>query len=255
VVYLARTAGEYMLEARRRLRPEEVHEKARNQLVTAVDVETERFLSHGLTSLLPGSTVMGEELHPEAVTEGLMWVVDPIDGTTNYIHGVPFYCISIALLDEGRTVLGVVYDPVHEEAFYASEGRDGAFVNEAPIRVSATKTLEAALITTGFPFADFSLIDVYTEVLKHLMRTTQGLRRPGSAALDLVHTAAGRMDGFYEYGLSPWDVAAGAYIVQKAGGRVSDFSGGDNFLFGREIVAGNPAIHTALLDVLRRFLG
>ncbi len=243
-----------MQHVRRQWRGVEIRQKARNQLVTKVDVETERFLTHGLMSLVPDSMVMGEELHPENVKGKWLWVVDPVDGTTNYVHGVPFYCVSIALMKEGQVVLGVVHDPVHQESFYASEGVDGAFLNDRPMQVSKAQRLEESLITTGFPFADFSLVDIYTEILKDLMQRTRGLRRPGSAALDLVHVAAGRMDGFYEYGLSPWDVAAGAYIVRKAGGAVSDFSGGKNYLFGREIVAGNPAIHAHLLEVIQSHL-
>ncbi len=254
VLPLVRNAGAYMQWVRRRLAADHIQEKQRNHLVTLADVEVERFLINGLRSIAPSSRFLGEETQHDPLTDAPTWIIDPIDGTTNYVQHIPFYCISVALAVDRRVVLGVVHDPVHDETFHASEAQPGAFLNHRPISVSTTSKIESAVITTGFPFSDFSLIETYSRILQELMRRTRALRRPGSAALDLVGVAAGRMDGFYEYGLSPWDVAAGAYLVRKAGGRVSDFQGGDDYLFGRQIAAGNPTVHRQLLEIIQRHL-
>jgi len=254
IIPLARNAGAFIQWAREQLHRSHIHEKERNQLVTLADVEVENFLVEGLRALLPNSRFLAEETHHTQLSDTPTWIIDPIDGTTNYIQRLPFYCISIALMVNQQIVLGIIHDPIHNETFHASEAHDKAFLNGQPIQVSHTSSMEESVITTGFPFSDFSLIDTYTAILKELMQQTRALRRPGSAALDLAYTACGRMDGFYEYGLSPWDVAAGAYLVLKAGGKVSDFHGTHNYLFGREIVAGPPTIHGELLRTIQHHL-
>ena len=169
------------------------------------------------------------------------WIVDPLDGTTNFIHGILCYAVSIALEHNGKIILGVVYEVSRDECFYAVSG-GGAFLNQKPIHVSQNKTLKDCLIATGFPIYNFERINPYLKTLEHLMRNTHGIRRIGAAAADLCYLACGRVDAYYEYNLKPWDVAAGALIVIEAGGKVSDFSDGENWLFGQEVIAANSSV-------------
>ena len=178
------------------------------------------------------------------------WIIDPIDGTTNFVHGVPLFCISIALAFKNEVILGVIYNPMTEELFSAYKD-GGAFLNGHPIQVSKAEKLEDSLIATGFPYDDFDREKQYLEILQKLMHQSRGIRRLGSAAIDLAYVADGRFDAFYEYGLNPWDVAAGICIVKEAGGNVCDFKGGDNMLFGEEIIATNGKIDHELIDLIK----
>ena len=181
------------------------------------------------------------------------WVVDPLDGTTNFIHRVPVFAVSIALLDGDKPVLGVVHEANLNECFSAWEDAP-ALLNGNEICVSPISTMDKALLATGFPYYDYGKLDAYLEVFKYFMQHTSGLRRLGSAATDLAYVACGRFEGFYEYGLHPWDVAAGAFIVQQAGGKVTDFHGGNNYIFGAEMLASNKTLHSPMQEALKRFI-
>lgn len=181
-----------------------------------------------------------------------MWIIDPLDGTTNFIHSLPVYSISVALTDRDERLIGVVYEINQKECFYAWKGGQ-ACLNGSVIHASKTETLNDSLLATGFPYTDYGRMDHYLQLLGYLLQNSRGLRRFGSAAVDLAYVACGRFDGFYEYGLNPWDVAAGSLIVERAGGRVTDFSGKGNFIYGKEIIAANPLVCNALLHALRKY--
>jgi len=206
----------------------------------------------GLKGILPGSGFLVEEHTVEDAHEEYTWIIDPLDGTTNFIHRLPAFSISVALMQHDRIVMGTVLDVKADECFYAWKG-SSASMNGNEIRVSGRNKLEESLLATGFPYNDFSRQEEFVNMLSYLMRHTRGIRRFGSAAIDLAWVACGRFDGFWEYSLKPWDVAAGSFIVQQAGGIVSDFKGGHDFIHGREIVCGNPAVYPELLGVIRRY--
>jgi myo-inositol-1(or 4)-monophosphatase len=241
--------GQYMAAEQQKLRPGQVEIKALNSLVSYVDKTAEEKLVVALAQMLPGSTFLTEENTVEQGNGEWQWIIDPLDGTTNFIHGLPVYGISIALRHRDEIVLGVVHAPALRETFTALKGK-GAALNGRQIHVSANEKLSDSLLATGFPYYDFDRLEQYIKSLQHFITQTRGLRRMGSAAIDLCFTACGRFDGFFEYSLSPWDVAAGGLIVQEAGGMVYDFQGGDEWLFGKEIIAGNAAIVRALADQL-----
>lgn len=224
--------------------------KGLNQLVTDVDVATERFLVDKLSELLPGSSFIAEENTGTQSDAEYQWIIDPIDGTTNFVHQIPVYSISVALQQNGKTIAGFVYELNRDEMFHANAS--GAWVNEKPISVTTTEVMSDTLVATGFPYYTFEHVPNYLEVLAYCMKNTRGIRRLGSAAVDLAYVACGRFDGFFEIGLSPWDVAAGAYIVQQAGGKVTDFKGENDFIFGGEIIAGNPAITDQLGNIIQQ---
>lgn len=250
---VARKAGAFIMAERKHFTSGKVEVKGRNDFVSYVDKGAERIIVDGLKTLLPEAGFIAEE-GTEARSEArYRWVVDPLDGTTNFIHGMPFFAVSIALIDGNDPVVGVVYELNRDEMFTAWKG-GGAWLNGQRIRVSATPDVASSLIGTGFPYYDYARLDGYLELFRHLMQFSRGIRRPGSAATDLAYVACGRFDAFYEYGLSPWDVAAGILLVTEAGGTVSDFSGTADFLFGREIVSGNPQVQTELLALVGRFL-
>ena len=241
VVDISREMGNFLRREIERLKEEDIEVKSLNNFVTYIDKETEERLVKALGELLPQAGFIAEEKDYGKLSNEYNWIIDPLDGTTNYIHGVPAYCISIALQYKKEIVIGVIHEPNLNETFYAWQG-SGAFLNGEKISVSTKKRLKESLIATGFPYHDYSQMENYMKTFHYLMRHSHGVRRLGSAALDLAYVACGRYDGFYEYGLSPWDVAAGSLIVQQAGGEVSDFSGGDNFIFGKEIVSSNGNI-------------
>jgi myo-inositol-1(or 4)-monophosphatase len=199
-------------------------------------------LVHGLGKLLPGSGFIAEEGTSDIRGEVNNWIIDPIDGTTNFIHGSPPYAISVALMNANQIVMGIVYEIVAEECFYSYAGSP-AFLNGKEIQVSEQATIADSLIATGFPYSYFDRLEPFMKTLDYFFINSHGVRRLGSAATDLAYVACGRYDAFYEYNLKPWDVAAGAFIIQQAGGVVADFSGGDNFLFGREVVASNKLVY------------
>ena len=226
--------------------------KERNHLVSYVDKQSEQLLIDSLSKIVPQAAFLVEEATVAHEKKGWQWIIDPLDGTTNFLHSLPFFSISVALQHQGKTVLGIVHSIMQNELFY-SFGQQKAFMNNQRIQVSPTSLLEDALLATGFPYYDFEHIDAYLAMIKPLMLKTRGLRRFGSAALDLAYVACGRFDGYFEYSLSPWDVAAGAFIVQQAGGQVGDFSNGNNYIFGKEIVAGNPNIYNYLIESTNNF--
>ena len=229
--------------------PEAVESKSLNSLVSYVDKTSEEQLVTGLQHILPEGRFLTEEGTVVAQTGTWQWIVDPLDGTTNYLHGLPCYSISVALQYQQRTVLGIVHEVSRDECFYAWSG-SGLLVNDTPAQVSLTAKMSDSLIATGFPYYDFDRQDDYLHILAQLMTQTRGIRRFGSAAVDLAWVACGRFDAFFEYSLHPWDVAAGAFLVQEAGGRVGDFRGGDRYIHGREILATNPSLWTAILDLI-----
>jgi myo-inositol-1(or 4)-monophosphatase len=242
--------GEFQLTEQSKLSEIKVIEKSQNQLVSYVDIESEKRLVKGLLELTPTAGFLGEEGTSTLQNNDLYWIIDPIDGTTNFLFGHSKFCISIALYADAKPVYGAVYVPAEKELFHADSS--GAYLNGKPIHVAQRSHLSESLMATGFPYYNFKGLNGYIEVLKTLMQSTQGLRRMGSAAIDLVYTAAGRFDGFFELNLQPWDVAGGAYIVQQAGGVVTDFSGEDDFVFGTSIIAANENIHQLLSEIIAK---
>ncbi|MCC7231928.1 MAG: inositol monophosphatase [Bacteroidia bacterium] len=219
-----------------------IEKKGHNDLVSYVDKEAEKKIVSGLTGLVAGAGFITEEKTSFRKADRYNWIIDPLDGTTNFIHGLPCYCISIALLEDSTPVIGVVHELNADECFYSVKG-GGTFLNGNKVGVSRIADLNDSLIATGFPYHDYSRMKSYMQVFDYCMRNTHGVRRLGSAAADLAYVACGRFEAFYEYGLNPWDVAAGALLVEEAGGRVTDFSEGDNYIFGTEILAANTFIH------------
>lgn len=225
-----------------------VEKKGFNDLVSYVDKSAEQMLVDGLRKILPEAGFIAEEGTASNNSEDLLWIIDPLDGTTNFTHGLPVFSISVALMHLNELVLGIVYEVNRKEMFMAIRG-EGATCNGRRIRVSPKTDLQDSLIATGFPYYDFNRTDTYLEILKSFMQGTHGVRRLGSAAVDLAYVACGRFEGFYEYNLNAWDVAAGILLVQEAGGVVSDFSGGDDYLFGREIIAA-CRVHGAMQSII-----
>lgn len=222
-----------------------------NNLVSYVDKEAEKKLVQALRKIFPQAGFITEEDTVEqATTAEYQWVIDPLDGTTNFLHSLPVYAISVGLVAHKQVVLGVVHDIVHRESFHAIAD-DDAYCNEKKISVSSAPSLSESLLATGFPYYHFDKTEAYLDIIKLFLDKTHGIRRLGSAAMDLAYVASGRLDGFFEYNLNPWDVAAGTFVVQQAGGKVTDFSGGDNFLFGGELCASCGDIHPEMLQVIR----
>jgi myo-inositol-1(or 4)-monophosphatase len=229
-----------------------VRAKQDNDFVSEVDHAAEQAIIDTLLTAYPQHAILAEESGQAGDSE-FQWIIDPLDGTTNFLHGFPQYAISIALVVKGQLDQAVVYDPTRNELFTASKGA-GAFLNDRRIRVSKRVKLAEALIGTGFPYRDFTHLDAYTGMFRDLVQKTSGLRRPGSAAIDLAWVAAGRTDGFFEIGLNPWDIAAGCLLIKEAGGLVSDFTGEDGYLKSGHIVAGSPKVFAQLLQTLQPHL-
>ena len=229
----------------------EVKAKNKNDFVTQVDKAAEQAIIGVIHTAYPDHSILAEESGdtPGARAE-YRWVIDPLDGTTNYIHGFPQYCVSVALEHRGVPTHGVVYDPGKNELFTASRGR-GAFLDDRRMRVSKCTRLQDALVGTGFPYKEVSRLDLYMRQLRTMMTSSAGVRRAGAAALDLAYVAAGRLDAFWEMGLSRWDMAAGALLIQEAGGMVADLQGGADFLDRGEIAAATPKVLPELLAALR----
>ena len=228
----------------------QVLKKAGNDLVTDADTRVEQQILAALRKSFPEDGILAEESGGKRRTTGRYWIVDPIDGTTNFIHGIPYFALSIALAEQDHLLAGVVYNPITDELFAAERGR-GAFLNSHRIRATGNASMERALLATGFPHNNKENLARYLDSFREIFTACRGVRRQGSAALDLCHTAAGRYDGFWETGLSPWDIAAGALILQEAGGLITDLSGKGNFLTSGEVVAGGPKIQRQLLRRLQ----
>ena len=251
-VRAARRAGALINRAARDVDVLPVTRKRHNDFVTEVDKSAERAIIDILHRAYPDHAILAEESGATAGTAGeseYTWIIDPLDGTTNFIHGFPQYAVSIGVRHKGVLAHGVIYDPTKNELFTASRGR-GAFLDERRIRVSKRLQLEEALIGTGFPFRDLQSLDEYLAMFREFTIRTAGIRRAGAAALDIAYVAAGRLDGFWEMGLSPWDMAAGALMVQEAGGLVGDFRGDSGYLESGRIVCGNPKIFSQMLQVI-----
>lgn len=242
--------GQFLLQELGKVQSGDIEEKSLNSLVSYVDKKAEAQLVTNLQKLIPNAVFLTEEDTIDNQQGEWQWIIDPLDGTTNFIHQLPCFSISVALRHFDETVLGIVYDPSRKECFYAHKD-GGAFLNERAIRVSDTTTLSESLMATGFPYYDFEWLPAYLKTLEYFITETRGIRRFGSAAIDLAYVAAGRFDGFFEYSLNAWDVAAGAYIVQQAGGQVCDFMEGDNYLFGREIIATNAELHPQVTEIIK----
>lgn len=253
-VRAARAAGDIIVRAMDRTDLLTVTLKSRNDFVSDVDRQAEHEIVTILQKAYPDHAILGEE-HGEqgASRSDYVWVIDPLDGTTNFLHGFPQFAVSIGLFYRGRVERGVIYDPLRQELFTAARGA-GATLNNRRLRVTKQKGLSGALLGTGIPFKDQSYIDPYLGMLKSLLKDAAGIRRAGSAALDLAYVAAGRFDGFWEIGLQKWDMAAGVLLVQEAGGLVSDLEGGDKHFETGGIVTANPRLHTAMLELIKPHL-
>ena len=250
----ARAAGNIINRAALDVESVRVSKKMENDFVTEVDQASENTIIETLLNAYPDHGILAEEsgrTHGNPHAEHL-WIIDPLDGTTNFIHGFPFYCVSIALQSRGRLEQAVVYDPTRNDLFTSTRGR-GAFLNDRRLRVSKRIRLKECLISTGFPFRDGDDFNAYLSMMSQVMTRTAGLRRPGAAALDLAYVAAGFSDGFFETGLHPWDMAAGALLVTEAGGLVGNFTGEADFLQQRECLAANPKIYGQLVTLLQPY--
>lgn len=250
----ARAAGSIINRAALDVESVRISQKQVNDFVTEVDQASEKTIIETLLTAYPGHGILAEESGREhgAKDSDFVWIIDPLDGTTNFIHGFPFYCVSIALSVKGKIEQAVVYDPSRNDLFTATKGR-GAFMNDRRLRVSKRIRLSDCLISTGFPFRPGDNLNHYLQILADVMPRCAGLRRPGAAALDLAYVAAGFCDGFFENGLSPWDVAAGSLLVTEAGGLVGNYTGEANFLDQRECMAGSPKVYGQLVPLLSKY--
>ena len=247
----ARSAGSIINRAALDLELLKVGRKGPNDYVSEVDRAAEHIIIQTLLEAYPGHGILAEESGREhgAKNSEYIWIIDPLDGTTNFLHGLPVYAVSIALAFRGQVQQAVVYDPTRNDLYFASKGR-GAFLNDRRLRVSKRLRLADSLIGTGFPFRKGDNFKRYLKMFEEVMQSCAGVRRPGAAALDLCYVAAGYYDGFFETGLSPWDVAAGSLMITEAGGLIGNFTGESDYLYQREVVAGNPKIYGQLVQML-----
>ena len=249
VTALTKDVRKFILGERKIFLQSSIEKKGHNDLVSYVDKTAEERIVKRLKELLPEAGFYTEESTDNTKGEKYNWVIDPLDGTTNFIHGLPCFCISIALLEKDELILGVVHELNLDECFYAWK-TGGAFLNGNPISVSKIDKLSDSLIATGFPYHNYDKMVPYMKVFDWCMRNTHGLRRLGSAAADLAYVACGRFEAFYEYGLNAWDVAGGAIIVKEAGGIVTDFKGKNTYIFGGELIASNTGVYRVMLEVI-----
>ena len=250
-VKAARAAGAIINRAALDVEAVRISQKQVNDFVTEVDHASEAVIIETLLTAYPGHGILAEESGSEHGNKNSdhIWIIDPLDGTTNFIHGFPVYCVSIALAVRGKVEQAVIFDPSRNDLFTATKGR-GAFMNDRRLRVSKRTRLSDSLIGTGFPFRKGDNFKRYVKMFEQVMQSCAGLRRPGAAALDLCYVAAGYYDGFFETGLNPWDVAAGSLIITEAGGLIGNFTGDSDYLFQREVVAGNPKVYGQLVQIL-----
>jgi len=252
VIDISKQAGSFIREQRKTFSADKIELKGLNDLVSYVDKTAEEIIVKALAELLPEAGFITEEKTINKTGERYNWIIDPLDGTTNFIHGLPVFSVSIALQEYDELVLGVVYEVNMDECFYAWKGSP-AYMNGNIIKASDTPTIAQSLLATGFPYYDFTKQAAYISLFTELMKSCHGLRRLGSAAVDLAYTACGRFDAFYEYNLNPWDVAAGVLIVRQAGGQVVNFNGGEEVLQSRELLATNGKITEEMLDAIKNY--
>ena len=261
-VRASRAAGNVMIKYMDRVESLTITSKGKNDYVSEVDRQAEAEIIHIIHKAYPQHGILAEEggflkdgiLNDDAQkNDDYLWIIDPLDGTTNFLHGFPQFAVSIALTHKGVLDQAVVFDPVSNEMYTASRGC-GAFLNDKRIRVSKAKHLEGALLGTGFPFKQHQYVDCYLQMFKSLMLQTAGIRRAGSAALDLAYVASGRLDGFWEIGLKPWDLSAGVLLIEEAGGLVTDFNGNTEYMKSGNVICGNPRMHQAIHQAIQPFL-
>ncbi len=250
---IAAEVGKYIMEKQGTLLHDSIETKGKQNFVTEVDKEAEQRLAKSLGKIIPDSGFIVEEGTVKKKGAKYIWIIDPLDGTTNYIHNAPPLAISIGLMEDNELVMGVVLELSLNECFYAFKGGH-SYLDGKEIKVSSVDKVKDSLIATGFPYHNFSRLQPFMESLSYLFNNSHGVRRMGSAATDLAYVACGRYDAFYEYNLNPWDVAAGAFIIQQAGGKVADFKGGNNYIFGKELVATNSNIFKEFLGIVGNFM-
>lgn len=251
VIKIARKAGEFIRHEGSHFDRSKIQEKGKNNLVSYVDFQAEKLIVQTLKFTMPDAGFITEEDTETGKSDEFNWVIDPLDGTTNFLHGLAPYSVSIALLYKEKPILGVVYEVNRDECFYATdEGK--AHLNRKEISISPVDKFDEGLFITGYPYRSYDNLENFFKIMDHFMRNTHGLRRSGSAAADLCYVASGRAEGFFESGLNPWDVAAGALIVERAGGVVTDFSGGKNYLYGKELIAGG-IVQKDMMDVIKKY--
>lgn len=253
VIKINRKVGAFLLEEQVKIQTSEIEFKGRsNDMVSRADKEAEQQFVSFLEKALPGAGFTAEEGTSTRIGEVFNWIIDPLDGTTNYLYGLPCFCTSVALEMHGELVLGVIYDPTRDECFSAEKGK-GAFLNGEPINVSHHARLEEALVAMGFPYDGRGRQSEYLNILSSVISNSRGMRRLGSAALDMAYVACGRFDVFYEYGLHAWDCAAGAVLIREAGGKVSDFKNDSGFLQNQTILSDNGLLHDEMLEYLKNW--
>lgn len=252
VIEICREVGEFIYREGASFDLTKIEQKqVFNNLVSYVDKESEKRLVQTLSKLFPAAGFITEEGTVEqSQRHEYNWIVDPLDGTTNFLHGIPLYAISIGLTRNDTTILGVVYDICQKECYHAIENSP-AYCEDRIIKVSSVGSLRESLLATGFPYYHFNKREVYLDIIKEFLNETHGIRRLGSAAMDLAYVACGRLEGFFEYNLHPWDVSAGTLIVQQAGGKVTDFKGGSNFIFGNQLCAASAMVHPEMLEIIQ----
>lgn len=251
LIEITKEAGSFIREERKGFTPDKIEFKGLNDMVSYVDKGAEQRIVAALEKVLPGAGFITEEKTINRTGDRYNWIIDPLDGTTNFIHGLPVYSVSIALQEYNDLVLGVVYEVNQDECFYAWKGAP-AFLNGEEIRTSETTNLDKCLLATGFPYYDFQKQPAYIDLFTELMRSCHGLRRLGSAAVDLAYTACGRFDGYYEYNLNAWDIAAGILILRQAGGDVVNFKGGSEVINTRELLATNGKFTAEALRIIQK---
>jgi myo-inositol-1(or 4)-monophosphatase len=252
-VKAARKAGNIIVRASEDISQLKIKNKTFNDFVSEIDLASEEAIISTLKATYPDHAFLGEESGLSDAKSDYVWIIDPLDGTTNFLHNFPQYCISIALMHKGEIEQGLVYDPNRNDLFTATKGR-GAFLNDRRIRVSGKAKLRESLIGTGFPFRDYDHLPAYLKMFEEMIRSTSGLRRPGSAALDLAYVAAGWFDGFWEIGLSKWDIAAGGLLVKEAGGIVADFKESQDWIDSGNIIASNAKIYDEFFGIIQKHL-
>jgi myo-inositol-1(or 4)-monophosphatase len=252
VIRVAKQAGDFIRQERKNFDPDKIEYKGLNDLVSYVDKTAEKIIVTELEKALPEAGFITEEKTTTKIGDRYNWIIDPLDGTTNFIHGVPSFSVSIALKEYDELVLGVIYEINLDECFYAWKGAP-AYLNGVEIKVSNNPSVGGGLIATGFPYYDFEKQPAYIGLFTELMKSCHGLRRLGSAAVDLAYTACGRFEAFYEYNLNPWDIAAGVVIVRQAGGQVVNYQGGEEVLNTRQLLATNGKITEEMLRIIQKY--